>query len=59
MYHMANFISSLCRAHRVDQNSYFVCLNWTLDVKVIKFGEVHVLGASLRVLAEGTHNDPR
>jgi hypothetical protein len=33
--HMTNFIQALCRDHQGDQNSYFVCQNWTWDVKVM------------------------
>jgi hypothetical protein len=38
--HMANFILSLCSARQGDQNSYFVCLNWTSDARVIKFEKI-------------------
>jgi hypothetical protein len=46
--HMTKFIPPLCRTSQGDKKSYFICINWTLNVNDMKFGEIHILNQTGR-----------
>jgi hypothetical protein len=45
---MASLIAPLCRDRRVDQFSYLICPNRTLDEKIMRFRNIQI--------SELTHN---
>jgi hypothetical protein len=42
LIYMANLIVPLRRARRVNQFPSFICPNWTLDEKVMRFGSFQI-----------------